>query len=109
MAWINRTRSRSNWSRISGVVSISRWPRGSFSRTLGREITYVDAPDDAVRDAPPGFGLDEWFVNALVGLSGLTADPASMATPARSATPWRGSLDSLRDLSTTCSRKWLLS
>jgi hypothetical protein len=69
----------------------------------------VDAPDDAVRDAPPGFGLDEWFVNALVGLSGLTADPASMATPARSATPWRGSLDSLRDLSTTCSRKWLLS
>jgi hypothetical protein len=76
---------------------------------LGREITYVDAPDDAVRDAPPGFGLDEWFVNALVGLSGLTADPASMATPARSATPWRGSLDSLRDLSTTCSRKWLLS
>ena len=77
--------------------------------TLGREITYVDAPDDAVRDAPPGFGLDEWFVNALVGLSGLTADPASMATPARSATPWRGSLDSLRDLSTTCSRRWLLS
>jgi dihydrofolate reductase len=78
-------------------------------RTLGREITYVDAPDDAVRDAPPGFGLDEWFVNALVGLSGLTADPASMAMPARSATPWRGSLDSLRDLSATCSRKWLLS
>jgi hypothetical protein len=77
--------------------------------TLGREITYVDAPDDAVRDAPPGFGLDEWFVNALVGLSGLTADPASMAMPARSATPWRGSLDSLRDLSATCSRKWLLS
>jgi hypothetical protein len=66
-------------------------------------------PDDAVRDAPPGFGLDEWFVNALAGLSGLTADPASMTTPARSATPWRGSLDSLRDLSTTCSRKWLLS
>lgn len=31
------------------------------------------------------------------------------STPARSATPWRGSLDSLRDLSTTCSRKWLLS
>jgi hypothetical protein len=57
-------------------------------RTLGREITYVDAPDDAVRDAPPGFGLDEWFVSALVGLSGLTADPASMAMPARSATPW---------------------
>src|SRR5438034_3032852 len=40
---------------------------------------------------------------------GLTADPASMATPARSARPWRGSLDSLRDLSTTRSRKWLLA
>ena len=72
-------------------------------------VTYVDAPDDAVRDAPPGFGLDEWFVHALAGLSGLTADPASMATPARSATPRRGSLDSLRDLPATCSRKWLPS
>jgi hypothetical protein len=80
----------------------------SAGRSAAR-FTYVDAPDDAVRDAPPGFGLDEWFVSALVGLSGLTADPASMATPARSAVPWRGSLDSLRDLSTTCSRKWLLS
>ena len=25
----------------------------------------MDAPDDAVRDAPPGFGLDEWFVNSV--------------------------------------------
>jgi uncharacterized protein YbjT (DUF2867 family) len=35
---------------------------------LGREITYVDAPDDAVRDALLGLGLDEWFVGALIGL-----------------------------------------
>jgi hypothetical protein len=98
---------------VSTCIGPRHFPTGTsppkLSRTLGREITYVDAPDDAVRDAPPGFGLDEWFVNALVGLSRLTADPTSMAMPARSATPWRGSLDSLRDLSTTCSRKWLLS
>ena len=91
------------------AVELAHLAGAEITSTLGREITYVDAPDDAVRDAPPGFGLDEWFVNALAGLSGLTADPASMATPARSARPWRGSLDSLRDLSTTCSRKWLLS
>src|SRR5713101_6456562 len=89
-------------------------------------LSYRDVAAQAQQDARPrdylcgrtrrcGAGraawlrASEWFVNALVGLLGLTADPASMATPARSATPWRGSLDSLRDLSTTCSRKWLLS
>jgi uncharacterized protein YbjT (DUF2867 family) len=35
---------------------------------MGREITYVDVPDDAVRGALRGFGLDPWFVDALVGL-----------------------------------------
>jgi uncharacterized protein YbjT (DUF2867 family) len=39
-----------------------------LSRALGRTVTYVDAPDEAVRQALLGFGLDEWFVNALVGL-----------------------------------------
>jgi uncharacterized protein YbjT (DUF2867 family) len=39
-----------------------------LSSALGREISYVDAPDDAVRDALLGFGLDEWFVGALIGL-----------------------------------------
>jgi len=39
-----------------------------LSATLGRPITYVDAPDDAVRDTLAGFGLDAWFVDALVGL-----------------------------------------
>ena len=72
---------------VSTCIGPRHFPTGTsppkLSRTLGREITEVDAPDDAVRDA--------------------------MATPARSATPWRGSLDSLRDLSATCSRKWLLS
>jgi uncharacterized protein YbjT (DUF2867 family) len=35
---------------------------------MGRPITYVDAPDDAVRQALLGAGLTEWFANALVGL-----------------------------------------
>jgi uncharacterized protein YbjT (DUF2867 family) len=39
-----------------------------LSAALGREVEYVDAPDDAVRGALLGFGLDEWFVGALVGL-----------------------------------------
>jgi hypothetical protein len=60
---------------VSTCIGPRHFPTGTsppkLSRTLGREITYVDAPDDAVRDAPPGFGLDEWFVNALVGLGDL--------------------------------------
>ena len=39
-----------------------------LSSALGRKITYVDAPDDAVRSALLGFGLDPWFADALVGL-----------------------------------------
>lgn len=39
-----------------------------LSSALGREITYVDVPDDAVRDSLLGMGLDPWFVDALVGL-----------------------------------------
>jgi uncharacterized protein YbjT (DUF2867 family) len=39
-----------------------------LSRALGRRVTYVDAPDAAVRESLLGFGLDEWFVDALVGL-----------------------------------------
>jgi uncharacterized protein YbjT (DUF2867 family) len=39
-----------------------------LSSALGRDVTYVDAPDDAVRGALLGFGLDQWFVDALVGL-----------------------------------------
>jgi len=35
---------------------------------MGRQITYVDAPDDAVRQGLLGVGLNEWLVNALVGL-----------------------------------------
>lgn len=39
-----------------------------LSSALGRKITYVDVPDDAVRSTLLGFGLDPWFVGALVGL-----------------------------------------
>ena len=39
-----------------------------LSSALGRKITYIDAPDDAVRSALLGFGLDQWFADALVGL-----------------------------------------
>ena len=39
-----------------------------LSLPLGRQITYLDAPDDAVHDTLLGFGLDAWFADALVGL-----------------------------------------
>ena len=39
-----------------------------LTSVLARPITYVDAPDDAVRQALLGAGLGEWFASALVGL-----------------------------------------
>jgi uncharacterized protein YbjT (DUF2867 family) len=39
-----------------------------LSAKLKRPISYVDVPDDAAREAMIGFGLDDWFVGALVGL-----------------------------------------
>jgi len=31
-------------------------------------VTYVDVPDEAVRQALLGAGLNQWFASALVGL-----------------------------------------
>jgi uncharacterized protein YbjT (DUF2867 family) len=39
-----------------------------LSTAMGRPITYHDAPDDAVRTVLGGYGMGEWFVNALVDL-----------------------------------------
>jgi uncharacterized protein YbjT (DUF2867 family) len=39
-----------------------------LSGALGREVSYVDVPDDAVRGALLGAGLSDWFAGALVGL-----------------------------------------
>jgi uncharacterized protein YbjT (DUF2867 family) len=38
------------------------------STALGRPITYVDVPDDAVRQALLGFGLTRWAAAAIVDL-----------------------------------------
>jgi uncharacterized protein YbjT (DUF2867 family) len=54
---------------VTGPEALSyRDVAAKLSGALGREIRYVDAPDQAVRDTLLGFGLDAWFVNALVGL-----------------------------------------
>ena len=34
----------------------------------GRQVSYVDAPDEAVRQALIGAGLNQWFASALIGL-----------------------------------------
>jgi uncharacterized protein YbjT (DUF2867 family) len=39
-----------------------------LSGSLGREVSYVEVPDDAARSAMLGFGMDAWLVDALVGL-----------------------------------------
>ena len=39
-----------------------------LSKAMDRPISYVDVPDDAVRQALVGAGLSEWFAGALVGL-----------------------------------------
>jgi uncharacterized protein YbjT (DUF2867 family) len=39
-----------------------------LTSAMGRQMTYVGASDDAVRQALLGAGLNEWFANALVGL-----------------------------------------
>ncbi len=39
-----------------------------LTKAMGRPISYADAPDDAVRQALLGAGLNEWFAAALVGL-----------------------------------------
>jgi uncharacterized protein YbjT (DUF2867 family) len=39
-----------------------------LTAAMGRQITYVDVPDDAVRNALAGFGLGEWVMDSLVDL-----------------------------------------
>jgi uncharacterized protein YbjT (DUF2867 family) len=39
-----------------------------LTAALGRPIIYIDAPDEAVREALLGAGLNQWFASALVGL-----------------------------------------
>jgi uncharacterized protein YbjT (DUF2867 family) len=39
-----------------------------LTAATGRPISYIDAPDDAVRHALLGAGLTQWFAGALVGL-----------------------------------------
>ena len=39
-----------------------------LTAATGRPVTYLDAPDEAVRQALLGAGLSQWFASALVGL-----------------------------------------
>jgi uncharacterized protein YbjT (DUF2867 family) len=41
---------------------------GKLSSRLGRQINFVDVPDDAVRQTLLGFGTGEWMAGALVDL-----------------------------------------
>ena len=39
-----------------------------LTSTTGRQVSYVDAPDEAVRQALLSAGMNQWFASALVGL-----------------------------------------
>ena len=39
-----------------------------LTTAMGRRISYVAAPDETVRQALLGAGLNDWFADALVGL-----------------------------------------
>jgi len=41
-----------------------------LSGAMGRKVTYMDAPDEAVAGALAGFGLGDWLLGALVDLFG---------------------------------------
>ena len=41
---------------------------GKLSSRLGRQINFVDVPDDAVRQTLLGFGVGEWMAGGLVDL-----------------------------------------
>jgi uncharacterized protein YbjT (DUF2867 family) len=54
---------------VTGLEALSYHDvAAKLTSTLGRPVSYVDVPDDAVRQALLGAGLSEWFVGALVGL-----------------------------------------
>jgi uncharacterized protein YbjT (DUF2867 family) len=54
---------------VTGPEALSyRDVAGKLSATLGREISYVDVPDETLRGALVGFGLGDWMVAALVDL-----------------------------------------
>lgn len=39
-----------------------------LTKALGRQVSYVDVPDEAVREALLAAGLSDWFAGALIGL-----------------------------------------
>lgn len=54
---------------VTGPAAVSYQDvAAALGEHLGRPLTYVDVPDDAVRQSLLGFGVSAWFADALVGL-----------------------------------------
>ncbi len=54
---------------VTGLEALSYQDvAGKLSSRLGRQINFVDAPDDAVRQTLLGFGTGEWMAGGLVDL-----------------------------------------
>lgn len=54
---------------VTGPAALSyRDVAETLSDVLGRPVTYVDVPDEAVRQSLLGFGMDAWMVDGLIEL-----------------------------------------
>lgn len=54
---------------VTGPEALSyRDVAAKLTQALGRQINYMDAPDQAMRQGLLSAGLNEWFAGALVGL-----------------------------------------
>lgn len=56
----------------------------SFSTALGKEVTYVQVPDEGVKEALTGMGFPGWQVDGILELNHLINDgDANLVTPTR--------------------------
>jgi uncharacterized protein YbjT (DUF2867 family) len=53
---------------VTGPEALSYGDVAERVAALGRPVSYVDVPDEAVAQALRGFGLRDWMVTALVEL-----------------------------------------
>ena len=68
---------------LTGPAAISHHEvAGELSKAIGKEVTYVDVPSQAMRDALLGMGMPDWTIEAYVELfEGFKEGYADLTTP----------------------------
>ena len=91
---------------VTGPESLSPRDRiATVSRVLGRDLTAVDVPLPAFADSLRGYGMDDWYVEALVELMEVYAtgaaagvSPAPEEVLGRPARTWDEFVEEHRDV-----------